>query len=145
MIVTIRQDVLVEGWQPVAEACRRIAVCAAVPNPMLGSRHDAPMDRAIALAERLGKNLAARALAAPDGLPPRAYSKAAIVGLAGDHEHARDCDAMDTMTVLVPNALRPDEILPIVAYLGGPRPNTRVIGADPQAVAELIAGLEGRL
>ena len=45
---------------------------------------------------------------------------------------------MDTMTVTVPDAPRPDEILLIVAFLGGSRPNARIKGATPAQVAEVV-------
>jgi hypothetical protein len=50
-------------------------------------------------------------------------------------------DAMDTMTITVPDAPRPDEILLAVAFLGGTRPNARVAGASPEAVGHLVARL----
>ncbi len=58
--------------------------------------------------------------------------------LFGGLEDAWDYDAMDTMTVSVPDAPRPDEILLIVAFLGGTRPNARIKGASPAQVAEVV-------
>jgi hypothetical protein len=56
----------------------------------------------------------------------------------GGIEDAWDYDAMDTMTVSVADAPRHDEILLIVAFLGGTRPNARIKGASSEQVAELV-------
>lgn len=52
-----------------------------------------------------------------------------------------DYDAMDTMTVGVPDAPRPNEILLVVAFLSGTRPGARVAGASPEQVEDLVARL----
>jgi len=54
-----------------------------------------------------------------------------------------DYDAMDTMTVMVPDAPRPDEVLLVVAFLGGSRPNARIKGASPAQVAEVVGQIRG--
>lgn len=56
----------------------------------------------------------------------------------GGLDDAWDYDAMDTMTVTVPGAPKPDEILLVVAFLGGSRPNARIKGASPAQVAEVV-------
>jgi Amino acid synthesis len=56
----------------------------------------------------------------------------------GGLEDAWDYDAMDTMTVAIPDAPRPDEILLAVAFLGGSRPNARLKGASSAQVEELV-------
>jgi hypothetical protein len=62
----------------------------------------------------------------------------AVDVIFGGLEDSWDYDAMDTMTVSVPDAPRPDEILLIVAFLGGTRPNARIKGAPAEAVAALV-------
>ncbi|HEY1544488.1 MAG TPA: amino acid synthesis family protein [Xanthobacteraceae bacterium] len=63
----------------------------------------------------------------------------------GGLEDGWDYDAMDTMTIALPDAPRPDEILLAVAFLGGTRPNARIKGAAPTQVAELVRKIrEGR-
>ena len=57
----------------------------------------------------------------------------------GGLEDSWDYDAMDTMTVQVPDAPRSDELLLIVAFLGGTRPNARIAGASPEQVGALVA------
>jgi len=63
----------------------------------------------------------------------------------GGLDDAWDYDAMDTMTVMVPGAPKPDEILLVVAFLGGSRPNARVKGATPAQVAEVVRANAGHL
>lgn len=56
----------------------------------------------------------------------------------GGLDDAWDYDAMDTMTVSVAGAPRQDEVLLIVGFLGGTRPNARIKGASPEQVAEVV-------
>jgi hypothetical protein len=62
----------------------------------------------------------------------------------GGIEDSWDYDAMDTMTVSVADAPKPDEILLVVAFLGGTRPNARIKGASPAQVADLMRQIRGR-
>jgi len=66
---------------------------------------------------------------------------ASIDVIFGGLEDAWDYDAMDTMTVAVEDAPKPDEILLVVAFLAGGRPNARIVGASPQQVAEVVRRL----
>lgn len=52
-----------------------------------------------------------------------------------------DYDAMDTMSVVVPDGPRPDEILLIVGYLAGGRPGARIRGASQEEVASLVENI----
>ena len=186
-VTTLIQEIQSEGGQPTARPCRRVAVCATIRNPLAGAAPGAALDPLIDLSEENGQDIALRAVDALGGQRPRAYGKAALVGLGGDPEHgaamiharlgrpiriaagggpalipgncklaapgsaidvplggladAWDCDAMDTITVQLPDAPRPDEIVVIVVVMAGTRPNARVPGADPQTVAALVAGL----
>lgn len=65
----------------------------------------------------------------------------AIDVIFGGIEDSWDYDAMDTMTVSIADAPRADEILLIVAFLGGTRPNARIKGASPDQVAEVVRQL----
>jgi len=56
----------------------------------------------------------------------------------GGMEDSWDYDAMDTMTIAVPDAPRPNEILLAIAFLGGTRPNARIMGNPPEQVAALV-------
>jgi Amino acid synthesis len=62
----------------------------------------------------------------------------------GGIEDAWDYDAMDSMTVSVADAPRPGEILLVVAFLAGTRPNARIRGATQAQVAEVLRDLPGR-
>jgi hypothetical protein len=68
----------------------------------------------------------------------------AIDIIFGGIEDSWDYDAMDTMTVSVADAPKPDEVLLIVAFLGGTRPNARIKGASPAQVADLMRQIRGR-
>lgn len=64
--------------------------------------------------------------------------------LFGGLEDSWDYDAMDTMTLSIADAPRPDEILLIVAFLGGTRPNARIEGASASLVAEAVRVMRGK-
>jgi len=67
----------------------------------------------------------------------------AIDVIFGGLEDAWDYDAMDSMTLAVPDAPRPDEIVLVVAFLGGTRPNARIKGASQAQVAEVVRQMRG--
>src|SRR5690606_13944444 len=56
----------------------------------------------------------------------------------GGLEDSWDYDAMDTMTASVADAPKPGEILLVIAFLGGSRPNARIRGASLEQVAEAV-------
>ena len=62
----------------------------------------------------------------------------AIDIIFGGLQDGWDYDAMDTMTISIPDAPRSDEILLAVAFLGGTRPNARIAGASRAQVEELV-------
>lgn len=71
-------------------------------------------------------------------------AKVAAAGTAidlifGPIDEGWDLDAFDTMPVAVGDAPRPDEILLLVAYATGPRPNARSKGPDQKEVDALVA------
>ena len=59
----------------------------------------------------------------------------------GGMEDSWDYDAMDAMTISVPDAPKPNEILLVIAFLGGTRPNARIKGISPEQVAVLVEKL----
>ena len=59
----------------------------------------------------------------------------------GSMENSWDYDAMDAMTISVSDAPKPNEILLIVAFLGGTRPNARIEGISSEQVAVLVEKL----
>lgn len=62
----------------------------------------------------------------------------------GGLEDSWDYDAMDTLSISIPDAPRADEILLVVGFLGGTRPNARVKGASADQVAEAVRKMRGR-
>jgi len=95
---------------------------------------------------RLGLAMRQAAGGGPALIPGNAKVGAAgspIDIIFGGLEDAWDYDAMDTMTVAIPDAPRPDEILLAVAFLGGSRPNARLKGASPEQVGELVRRMRG--
>jgi hypothetical protein len=88
-LVTITDEVLVEMGQPVAPPTRRAAAIAVIANPFAG-RFESDLSALIETGAALGALLTQRAVAAL-GIAPEAtesYGKAAIVGEAGEIEHA---------------------------------------------------------
>ncbi len=88
-LVTIVDEVLVEMGQPVAPPTRRAAAIAVIANPFAG-RFESDLSALIETGAALGALLTQRAVAAL-GIAPEAvesYGKAAIVGEAGEIEHA---------------------------------------------------------
>ena len=59
----------------------------------------------------------------------------------GGMENSWDYDTMDAMTIAVPDAPKPNEILLIIAFLGGTRPNARIEGISSETVAVLVEKL----
>ena len=59
----------------------------------------------------------------------------------GGMENSWDYDTMDAMTISIPDAPKPNEILLIIAFLGGTRPNARIEGISSEQVAVLVEKL----
>ena len=78
-----------EGGNPVMPPTRRALAMAVIRNPYAGAFHD-NLDELIAIGEELGELLGQRCVQALGIAPGQAhsYGKAAIVGEAGELEHA---------------------------------------------------------
>ena len=173
----VKDSVSFEGGVPAIVPVTRVAACALIANPLAGVVTD-DLEALIPFGAELGDYLIRAALDALQARPV-SYGKAAIVGTAGDVEHAaaiihprmgkpmRDAigggqaiipsnvkvaaagasidvplghkddvwsfDEIDTMTVTVPGAPRPEEIVVIAVLANGGRPRPRVAksGAVP--------------
>jgi Amino acid synthesis len=169
-LTLIKDVVFAEGGLPATAPVTRVAACAVIGNPLAGQALE-DVSELMPLGAELGDRLVREALALLPA-PAIAYGKAAIVGSAGDLEHAaallhprmgkpmREAiggglaiipsnvkigavgasidvplghkddiwafDQIDTLSVMVPNAPRPDEIVVIVALADGGRPRPRV-------------------
>jgi hypothetical protein len=88
-LVTITDETLVEMGEPVEPPTRRAAAIAVIANPFAG-RFERDLSALIETGAALGEMLTARAVAAlgigADAV--ESYGKAAIVGEAGEIEHA---------------------------------------------------------
>ncbi len=85
-LVTFVEDTLTEMDRDVTPPLRRAVACAVLKNPLAG-HYNPDVSVLIEVGEALGGLLVERALAAL-GQPAQGYGKAAIVGEAGELEHA---------------------------------------------------------
>lgn len=85
-LVTIVEEVLSEGGRELRRPLRRVAAVAVIENPFAG-RFVEDLTPLVDAGEELGALLAKRAVEAL-GAPAESYGKAAVVGEAGELEHA---------------------------------------------------------
>ena len=88
-IVTVIEDVLIEGGKAVPRPYRAIVAAAVIANPWAGAKFVEDLRPGInAIAPVLGDALVPKLLAhvSPDAV--EAYGKAAVVGTSGEIEHA---------------------------------------------------------
>jgi hypothetical protein len=85
-LVTVVEETLSEGGREVRRPIRKVAAVAVIANPFAG-RFAEDLTALIDAGEELGALLAKRATEALGG-PAESYGKAAIVGEAGELEHA---------------------------------------------------------
>lgn len=124
-LVTILDETRLEMGRPVAPPVRRAIACAVLLNPFAG-RYVEDLSELVAHGEELGALLAERAIAALGVPGPRVHSfgKAAVVGEAGELEHAAAL-------------LHPKMGAPVRAALGGGPaliPSTKKSGGPGTAV-----------
>ena len=88
-ILTIVEETDEEMGKKIAPPTRKAAAVAVIANPLAG-RYEADLEVLMAIGEELGDELGRRAVAALGIAPGQAesYGKAAIVGEAGELEHA---------------------------------------------------------
>jgi len=177
----ISDTISFEGGLPAIVPVRRVAACAVIANPLANKSVD-DLGILVPYGAELGELLVRDALSVLKA-PVISYGKAAIVGTAGDIEHAaaiihprmgkpmRDAvgggkalipsnvkvaaagasidvplghkddgwsfNEIDTMTIVVPGAPRPEEIVVVLILANGGRPRPRVskAGAVPPASA----------
>lgn len=89
-IVTYSEDIQIEGGRKAAKPLQLFGVAAVIPNPWAGRGYVEDLKPEIhAIAPLLGEVLTARILQmVGSGEAVEAYGKAAIVGTAGEIEHA---------------------------------------------------------
>ena len=86
-VYVFKEETFSEGGQPLAAPLKRVAAAAVIQNPFAG-RFEADLTPLMAIGAELGELLGQRAVAELDGSAPHSYGKAAIVGMAGEREHA---------------------------------------------------------
>jgi hypothetical protein len=86
-ILTFVEDVRVEGGREVQRPLIRSAAAAVITNPLAG-RFESDLSELVDAGEQLGELLGPLAVKGLGWLAPESYGKAAIVGLAGEREHA---------------------------------------------------------
>jgi hypothetical protein len=88
-LVTIVEDVLVEGRRKAEKPVRRVAAAAVIKNPAVGDKSAENLGQFSGMGKELGYILAKAALAQiGDGSQVESYGKACIVGVAGELEQA---------------------------------------------------------
>ncbi len=96
---------------------------------------------------RLGGAMRAAARGGPALIPGNAKIGApgtSIDVIFGGLETEWDLDVMDTMTIVIPDAPRADEVVLVVAYLAGTRPNARIKGGSKEAIAKMVADMRAK-
>jgi hypothetical protein len=149
LVVSV-EETHAEGGRVVAPATRRALAMAVIHNPYAGAFHES-LDELIAIGEELGDLLGRRCVQALGIEPGQAhsYGKAAIVGEAGELEHAAAILhpklgaplrlAVEKGAALVPSAKKrgtlgmadapfANEILVAVAVTDSGRPHPRIGG-----------------
>lgn len=87
-LVTIVEDIYIDGEKKAEKPIRKVAAVAVIKNPFAG-KYEEKLDVLIDTGEELGKLLAERAIEAlGKDREVESYGKAAIVGERGELEHA---------------------------------------------------------
>lgn len=88
--LTVDETWLVAGRDDGAGPLRKVAACAIVENPLAGQGYVEDLTPLVTGSRALGHELGRQA-GALLGSPVESYGKAAIVGIAGEQEHANAC------------------------------------------------------
>ena len=86
-LFTVIDEIQQEGGRALAQPLKRVAAAAVIHNPLAGAYHE-DLSELMDIGEQLGQILGERAVAALGDDRPHSYGKAAIVGMAGEREHA---------------------------------------------------------
>ncbi len=86
-LILIDEETMVEGRRPVEPHRRKLAAIAVITNPFAG-KYQQDLKELIDTGEQLGDLLAKRILKSVDAKSIETFGKAAIVGEAGELEHA---------------------------------------------------------
>ncbi len=86
-IYTFIEETYSEGGRALAIPLKRVAAAAVIQNPF-ADRFVEDLTDLMDIGAQLGDILSQRAVSCLEGHPPHSYGKAAIVGMAGEREHA---------------------------------------------------------
>lgn len=86
-VVTVSEEIRTEGGRADGEPLRKAAAAAVLRNPYAGREWSEDLSELVAPSDEIGRLLGERAAAAL-GAPVESYGKAALVGGAGEQEHA---------------------------------------------------------
>lgn len=89
-VVTVVEEVIAEGGAAATPPLRKAAAMGVIANPYAGIALVDDLSELVGPSAELGALLGQRAAAAL-GLPVESYGKAALVGTAGEQEHAVAC------------------------------------------------------
>ena len=87
-LCTMRDETYEESGQKSAVSLRKVAVVAVVANPYAGASYVADLEPLVEASVGLGRTMAHGLVDALGSMPVQSYGKAAIVGTAGEQEHA---------------------------------------------------------
>jgi hypothetical protein len=89
-LVTFHEEIHLEGGRGGDEPLRKAAAAAVIGNPYAGKPYAEDLSLLVEPSDEIGKLLGSRAAQAL-GAPVESYGKAAMVGTAGEQEHAVAC------------------------------------------------------
>ena len=87
-LLVFSEELLSEGGRSDGEPLRKAAAVAVFANPYAGRPYSEDLSELVLPSAELGRLLGERAAAALGGAAVQSYGKAAIVGTAGEQEHA---------------------------------------------------------
>jgi len=86
-LVTITEDLFIEGGRKISRPIRRVAAAAVIKNPAPGDKSSENLEQFFAMGKELGYVLAKEAMSRlGDGKNVESFGKACIVGLDGELE-----------------------------------------------------------
>jgi hypothetical protein len=115
----IVEEIYNESGRDLEKKLKRVAAAAVVQNPFAG-RYQEDLTELMDMGEELGKLLSRRAVSLLDGEAPESYGKAAIVGMAGEREHAAALLHPKLGTPLREAVNGGKALIPSAKKLGGP-------------------------
>lgn len=113
------EETFEEGGRKLYKPLKRVATAAVIQNPAVGEYVE-DLSELMDIGEQLGELLSEKAVAALDGDMPESYGKAAIVGMAGEREHAAALLHPKLGTPLRKAVSGGKAIIPSAKKVGGP-------------------------